>query len=138
MPLVGGGGSANTAGGNPTGTGSSLNYIGDHCYAISGDVNTTGSSTALAILDFTTGAQYIDAKIMFGLNHDTGDNLGFKVLLNGEVAAGYEITGGVGDAQASNYIPFLIPPFSHIQCTIQNDSSSTGRPIHCHIVGRVY
>lgn len=139
MALVGGGGAGNVAGGsNPSGTGTGLSYIGDHAYAYSGDVNTSGASNPVSVLDFTTGSQYILAKIMFGLNHDTTDNLGFKVLLNGEVSAGYEITGGVGDAQSSNYIPFLIPPHSHIQCTIQNDTDSSVVPVHCHIVGRVY
>jgi len=123
---------------NTGSTGLTLNYIGSHCYAFSGDVNTSGSSNPIAILDFTTGSHYINAKIMFGLNHDTTDNLGFRVVMNGENSAGYEITGGVGDAQASNWIPFLIPPYSHIQCTIQNDTDSSAVPVHCHLVGRVY
>ena len=122
----------------PAGTGLGLTYVGNHAYAMSGDVNTSGASNPLAILDFRTESSYIIAKIMFGLNHDTTKELGFKVFMNGQVVAGYEITGGVGDAQASNYIPLLIPPYSHIECTIQNDVDSAAIPVHCHLVGRVY
>ena len=43
MPLVGGGGAGNIAGGNPAGTGTSLNYIGNHAYAYSGNFSSTGT-----------------------------------------------------------------------------------------------
>ena len=47
MALIGGGGAGNVAGGNPSGTGTSLNYIGDHCYAYSGDVIVPAGFSAL-------------------------------------------------------------------------------------------
>ena len=41
MALRGGGGAGNVAGGNPSGIGTSLNYVGDHVYAFSGSHNST-------------------------------------------------------------------------------------------------
>jgi len=55
MALIGGGGSGNVAGGNPSGTGTGLTYVGDHCYAYSGEI-TSGTSGDSTMLDFSTGA----------------------------------------------------------------------------------
>ena len=43
MALVGGGGAGNIAGSNPAGTGTSLNHIGDHVYANSGQLDDVSS-----------------------------------------------------------------------------------------------
>ena len=66
MPLVGGGGAGNVGGGAPVGVGSSINYIGNHAYAFSGQV-TSGTGTTITMLDFTTASNsYITANIQFG------------------------------------------------------------------------
>ena len=57
MALVGGGGAPNVAGSNPAGTSTSLNYVGKHAYAYSGDVSVSGSLTTM--LEFTTAEQYV-------------------------------------------------------------------------------
>ena len=58
MALIGGGGAGNVAGGaNPSGTGTSLNYIGNHAYANSGVIQT--ETSAAPHLNFTTGGEYI-------------------------------------------------------------------------------
>ena len=64
MALVGGGGAPNVAGSNPTGTGTGLNYIGDHAYAYSGEVDNDGSSATTA-LKFTTGNEYVLGQMHF-------------------------------------------------------------------------
>ena len=64
MALVGGGGAPNVAGSNPTGTGTGLNYIGDHAYAYSGEVDNNGSSATTA-LKFTTGNEYVLGQMHF-------------------------------------------------------------------------
>ena len=56
MPLIGGGGAGNVAGGaNPSGTGSGINYIGKHAYAYNSI--TAGTTDATIGLQFTTGGE---------------------------------------------------------------------------------
>jgi len=54
MPLVGGGGAGNVTGGNPTGTGAGLNFVGSHAYGYSGSIQSAGAASAdTTYLDFT-------------------------------------------------------------------------------------
>ena len=119
-----------------TSAGKGLTMIGEHCYSFSGSVDVDGNETEL--LNFNTGKDYIIAKIQFGLKHDTSDNLVFGVKINGLLVAGYAITGGIADAQLSNYMPILIPPLSEVITTGQNSTDSSVIPIMCWLTGRVY
>ena len=50
MALVDGGGAPNVAGGNPAGTGTSINYVLDRVYAYSGDLQAlSGGKTFLNV-----------------------------------------------------------------------------------------
>ena len=48
-------------------TGPGIRYIGDHCYAMSGAITSTGSATGAdtSYLNFVTGTGYIVAKIIW-------------------------------------------------------------------------
>ena len=50
-----GGGNPVVGGSNPSGTGSSINYIGEHAYAYSGEI-TSGSGTTKTLLNFITAS----------------------------------------------------------------------------------
>ena len=56
MALVGGGGAPNVAGSNPAGTGTGLNYVGDHAYVSSGLID-SGTTTETTMVEFTTASE---------------------------------------------------------------------------------
>ena len=59
--MLGGG---NPVSGNPTGTGTSLNYIGNHAYAYSGLIGIDDGAPVM--LEFTTGNSYLTATFDYG------------------------------------------------------------------------
>jgi len=126
MALVGGGGAGNVAGSNPSGTGSSITYVGDYAYAHSGVVSVTDASTAL--VDFTTGNEIIDSIVQFYYGELSGDNMRYSVKMNGETIISYEVSEAASAAQYPDpQIYLIIPPYTHVQLLAENESSSSGR-----------
>ena len=141
MALVGGGGAANTAGGNPAGTGTSLNYIGDdpkHCYGYSGQL--TVSNSAVTMLEFFTGSQYTVGKLQFTWtttgDEYTGDDLLLQVFIDDQIVISN--LGGSAHDRARAYIELLCPPFARIKVTLKNASSATGHYGTIAYTGRAY
>ena len=132
-------GAGNPVGGsNPAGTGTGLNYIGNHAYGYSGIVNSASQDENVTLMSFTTGSHYVVCEVQFAMKHDTSDNIGFAITMHGQTISGYTIRGGVGDAQLSNAMPLIIPPFTKIECIGVNNSSGSARPLTVTIAGRVY
>ena len=88
MALVGGGGAPNVAGSNPAGTGSNLNYIGNHVYLYSGEVNVDNSETTLFECDSGAGL-YIMAKLQIYNGTTSNEDMLYKVKLNNEIILQY-------------------------------------------------
>ena len=133
---TGAGGAGNVTGGNPSGTGTALNYIGNHCYAYSGDISVGGSLTTM--LEFTTAEQYIVGTYQIhGLLAQIGANqLQLEVIMNGE-----SITHTFWDSAQDNLNPFengiLIPPYTKV--TFQLAQASSGdKNMQITLMGRVY
>jgi len=137
MALVGGGGAGNIAGSNPAGTGTSLNYIGDHVYANSGEVAVNQNLTEL--FNFTTGSnQYIIADIIIGSEGASGNDFFIESKLNGEVVfVTFMSTDTTPYPTVSNPITILIPPDSNYIFALKNDSAAT-RTWTATLVGRLY
>jgi len=136
MPLVGGGGAGNTAGSNPTGTGGSLNYIGDHAYSFSGAVSDAGSgSAATTCLEFTTGTSYIIADISWVTDYQGPNNQFVDILIDGQ-----SVFTGVydDDPNATNDQPLriLIPSFTDFQ--FKWGVTGVTKNMTVVLVGRVY
>ena len=139
MALVGGGGTGNIAGSNPAGTGTSLNYIGDHAYANSGNI-VINNETSIA-LQFTTANSYIMAQHFFSYDANAiGSNkiIGYQISFDDQIVvqmkgynnAGYPIT----DFET---LPIIIPPYTRVKIehiTTQDSSVSTFSTLS----GRVY
>jgi len=132
MPLVGGGGSSNVAGGNPTGTGTGLTYIGKHAYAYSGLITVPGDDTVL--LNFATANSYIVAKFTPIYATDAGDNAQWEVEINGEIVYSLYASAAT-QAALNNEITIILPSFSKVRVLagINND-----RLLGAMITGRVY
>jgi len=141
MPLVGGGGAPNTAGGNPTGTGTSINYVrvGDKtfAYAYSGIVSVPHNAFT-TLLKFTSGTNTLVMQLTPQYMEDTltGTDTQFRISLNSE-----RIMQLDGDQSATDHdvpIPIIIPPYSSFEITAQAMSGSSTINLGCAIVGEVY
>ena len=141
MPLVGGGGAGNTAGSNPSGTGSSINYIGNHAYAFSG---TFGQSTSQQTLfDFSTGPQYIVGKLTCAgaveMNTpQSGGITSWQLKINDEVVFLADTDTNANDQPGQAIIELFIPPFSHINLVNEASSDDADELTTALFVGRVY
>ena len=136
MPLVGGGGSPNVAGSNPSGTGSSLNYIGNHAYATSGSIALTNgqSSAADTLLDFTTGNSYMIGKLDVSNTAVSTENMFVQLIFDGEVV----IDNSEAHPAPAEPLRFdiLIPAYSHVQLKVGTGGSSI--KASAFITGEVY
>ena len=136
MPLVGGGGAGNVAGGNPSGIGSTLNTIGDHVYANSGPITMTSGGYTTG-LQFTnpTGNQYVVAELYINSADDSSSDLFYQVELDGQVINNQIIN----ENKASVFLPFtfLIPPYSKVTISGQRGSGSDYNA-YFNLVGRIY
>jgi len=139
MPLVGGGGAGNVAGGNPSGTGTSLNYVGDHCYAYSGSIAIT--SQVQTMLNFNTGNTYSMVRIQTGVTQGGGgaqsDDIETVVTLNSEVVISRMLSHNNESGQLTT-INLLIPPYSSLLVTCDNIQGTTSTPTQVTLSGRVY
>jgi len=136
MALVGGGGAGNTAGSNPTGTGTSLNYIGDHCYAYSGSIAPTGGGSAdTTALLFTTGNSYAMVEVNWTCisTSATADQY-FQILFNNEVIFN-SIAEDDESATGQSPLTLLIPSYTKVEIKVGIPSSD---PFTVLVAGRVY
>lgn len=137
MALVGGAG--NVTGGNPSGTGTGLNYIGNHAYAYSGAIQVAQQSVpGVTLLQFSTAYEsYLDCTVMLGRRDFSGDDISFTIIINGENAYSAGFTGHTVPGLA-NPIYMILPPNSNITIAARNVSANTDRECYAIISGRVY
>ena len=136
MALVGGGGAGNVSGSNPSGTGTSLNYVGQHAFAYSGDVSVTGSLTTM--LEFSTAEQYVVGYYQIhGTFAQIGNNqITIELTINGESIVHTFWTFVDEDVSAlENRI--LLPPYSRVRFQLAQ-ASGADRNMQLTLQGRVY
>ena len=137
MALVGGGGAGNVAGsGGTAGTGKSLNYIGDHIFATSGETTTAGGGSADATLfDFTTGSSYIVGQIDFANDVKANYLTLLDLEFNGEsvMAFGNDLESQFNQQPVK--LDVLIPPFTHV---VMKWGANIAEQGYAFLTGRVY
>jgi len=143
MPLVGGGGAGNVAGSNPAGTGTSLNYIGNHAYATSGAFN--AETSLQTVLNFTTGTQYVVGTLFYSGHVRTdgggvtqGEISALQVSFDSQVVAIIKIATDGEAMPNNNQIEILIPPYTTVLCQDISDGGSTDKKGTVVFTGRVY
>jgi TPP-dependent indolepyruvate ferredoxin oxidoreductase alpha subunit len=142
MALIGGGGAGNVAGGsNPSGTGASLNYIGDYAYAHSGSVSVDNNITTLC--DFTTANNILVATIQnFYAGVSTGSqpnpNVQFQTKFNGEIVTSYVTFDSATDNAVKVPIEIIIPPYTRVTLTGINAETTATIQLLAIIKARVY
>ena len=133
------GGGNTVSGSNPSGTGSSISYIGNHAYAHSGLI---GSATTEATqLKFSTGNTYITATLMLNggvdpANIGNGINTIFYINMNGERISAIKTETNLEDMPSTMLYKVLIPANTDFEVTA--DSDFTGYQTSVTLTGRVY
>ena len=131
------GGGNPIGGSNPSGTSSSLNYVGNHAYAYSGTIPISGSDTTM--LAFETANAYIKGQLNFsGVWGDMGSSpVTMKLTINGEDTIVTKVANvSARDVEGTPY-PILLPPNSKIVVSMLQ-TSGTNRDYQATIIGRVY
>ena len=143
MALVGGGGAGNTAGSNPSGVGSTLQYIDEGVHAAwSGVVspqNNIGSPDTM--LDFTTGQIPMIAELNF--SYETGTlasdkRLGFNLLMNGTKI--HEFFDYIGSTHSESMIAqqpeIVFPANTRITVSVETSNTSAAVDTYCTITAK--
>ena len=131
------GGGNPVSGNNPTGLGTSLNYIGNHAYAYSGAINVENTADAgTTLLDFTIGNSYIMAEIhLFNQQASALDDF-VKIFIDGQIIVNARYQNA-NELHQDQPLVILIPPFSKFQVKA-SVSGSTGTEFSAVLTGRVY
>jgi hypothetical protein len=118
-------------------TGKGIRYIGNHCYAYSGNITDPSSGTAgSTALDFTTGAGYIIARVSILSDEVGGAGLYTRIELNGVSVFRLNLdSSSSGGFQFDNPFYMLIPPLTRFVLLVGANASVDFTAM---ITGRVY
>jgi len=127
-------GGSNPAGTSPT----SLNYIGNHAYAFSGQ-QISGSGTTVTMLDLSISANnYIDATIQFGFGGArSNDDERVEIYVDSELVAANVYNNNYERAELNDF-QVILPPSSRIEVKIVKVSGTGDVPSFAWLRGRVY
>jgi hypothetical protein len=135
-------GAGNPVGGsNPSGISKGLNYVGNHAYAYSGQIQTSDSPKTH--LEFFTGPSYLIGTLDC-LGAVKADDIGsgtiavFLLTLNDEEISTIKVDSEVEDQPSNSTIRIFIPPYTKVKITVDSLSSTAGFKTSCNITGRVY
>ena len=119
-------------------TGKSLNIIGDHAYAHSGELQFANTETTL--LEFYSPSRIIVAKLSPYYSATTGDvssqDAFFRVYLNDVLVNNMALSHT--DITAGLDYNFIIPPLSLVKVTGKNTSGGTVISFFATIMARLY
>ena len=141
MALVGGGGSPNVAGGNPVGGGTSLNIIGDHAYAYSG--NHAANTTAVSAMKFTTGNYIFEGILQANMASQNAADGGStavaiaQIELNGSIIAHLHAGNTGADSLTSVDQPLILAPFTDVVVKLYSTENEAARFMTATLTGRI-
>ena len=135
------GGGNPVGGANPAGIGTSLNYIGNHCYATSGEFECKTSDQTL--LSFSTGNSYIIATLVMNAPirfADITDGFvrGFKLNFNSETVLAVKADSSQEDMPAYIEVKVLIPPYTKVELICRDSTDNAAYLGTANLTGRVY
>jgi hypothetical protein len=137
MALIGGGGAGNVAGGsNPSGVGTSLNYVGEHAYAYSGAVSVNGTETTLIEASVSNNYLTLLWDSAYSPNAYSTKQYTFKLYLDEQlVHAEFHYDNNI---ETMGTTRILIPPYSKVKITAENVTDNTALDCLVTLSGRVY
>ena len=137
MSIGGGGGGGPVGVSNSfTGIAESLEIIGTHCYAYSGQQLVDNNEADL--LSFRTGNFYAVVNIQFNYPSAQADDFLYSTYLNDTKVQSYMVDHAKYYGYQNSFVRIVIPPYTEVRCTASNEGSTTERPIICSLAGRIY
>ena len=147
MALLGGGvgGAGNPVGGSFTGPAEAIEIIGDHAYAMSGNLGALNADQTL--LEFTSGNFYLVGQIFVsgpcdptqdGVNLGNGAISAFQLNLNDVLVWNIKIDTIDEDSASFAVVPVIIPPYTEVKLTVISNADASGRATSSNITGRIY
>ncbi len=132
------GGGNPVGGSNPAGVGTSINYIGNKCYAYSGKVPAGGASAAdQTTLSFTTGNEFLDVSVNIYYTGVSSEAAFIDCFMNNiNVMSTLSDSSGAGLALLDLPILFVIPPFTKFEIKVGDNAS--GKFFTVLLTGDVY
>jgi len=116
-------------------TGLGIRYIGEHAYAYGGVIGVPDSTTTI-LGPFTSGAGFILADIQITDSSRSNDDIQYDVYLN-DISVVRFVRGNAGEAPGYPTI-LIIPPFTKVEITGYNHSTSSAQPQTVTLTGKVY
>jgi len=116
-------------------TGLGIRYIGEHCYAFSGNFVSTGTDET-TYLEGLTGAGYIVGQFTFMYDETLNVDIKFDIYFNDLSIASFIIgnAGSSGTGLQPAVVNVIIPPLTKIKATCQGSNSN----FTVGLTGRVY
>ena len=138
--MLGGGNPVGSS--NPSGTGSSLSYVGDHAYANSGFFTAAETTNGLDVLKFSTGNSYIVGTLTFNgyaavSEPPFGTDGACELKFNDEIVAVLKNSTASEVMPTNQFIDIIIPPYTKVNVRIEADGTNTTVGATVLIQGRV-
>ena len=134
-PSGGGGGGGPVGFANSfTGPAESLELVGDHCFAYSGEK--VADTSATNFLKFTTGNYYTVGNVQFNYPRDNNEDATYEILMNGTVVQKWVCTGSLNPHQPQNLVPIVIPHYTEV--IVRATVNSVARYQVVSLTGRIY
>jgi len=126
-------------------TGLGLKYIGSgdhqHAFAYSGLYSASTTDNRI-VLDFTTGSGYIVGRIQVNAAVDDDSGLyamSFSIIKFNDIGIAIIATSDSAiDGPSVVYQPVVIPPLTHVTCTLDNEGTAADQFGSVTFTGRVY
>ena len=117
--------------------GKGIRYIGQYCYAYSGQVNV--ANIELSLLEFTTGSGIIVGEMQVGSNNAENEDYEVKIYFNDLVIFSNTFhQQGATYVDIASAVPLIIPPFTMVKATMDNIADTDERRWTIGLTGRVY
>jgi len=90
------------------------------------------------MLDFKTNSEYLKIKIHLGSASTSGDDYIWKMYYNDQLIMSHYILNTYPIDRPDTGGKFVIPPFTHVKITMENNTDSTANNWFNSISGKAY
>jgi hypothetical protein len=121
---------------NTASIGKNLNYIGEHCYAYSGNV-TVAQAGETTMLSISTRNEYIVGAFQVSTSEGNGTNTDLQILVNGIMTVAEEF-GNTYQLYPASTVPWdiIIPPFTTVELTLSSQSGDVA--MQAQFTGKIH
>ena len=116
-------------------TGYDIQFIGDYCFAYSGEFEAKGDWSNG--LDFNSGPNILEVRFCTGFAELSAESIEYQIHFNGTVVFSCESTHQATASAFTDFVDLIIPPFTAVIFRAKNLSSSTARTLSTVMTGKV-